>query len=120
MDDTVWGTLVVQVVLPVLGIVVTGFIGWVSTALASKAKYQLTVEQQATLHSALMTGLRTALMKGAGSNVAISAAVDYALHKGAPDAITKLGVSMDTLKDMALAKLNILEANGTETNATER
>jgi len=90
--------------------------------LAEKAKYQLTVEQQSTLHSALMTGLRAALMKGIPRDTtqAIDAAVDYALRKGAPDAIKSLGVTQDTLRDLALAKLNIIEQGGAETQAAAR
>lgn len=103
-----WVILADQVFVPIFGLIITAFIGWVSATVARKANYTLTKEQQATLHSAMMTGIRAALMQGLGKDAAVSAAVQYALSEGAPDAIRRLKVTPPTLRELGFAKLNII------------
>ena len=66
---------------------------------------QIEALHREALHSALITGVRTAFERNLPPAAAVDAAVSYAQRIGALDAIAALGASRETLGAIARAKL---------------
>lgn len=96
------------VVLPVLlqlaGIVLAAIIG--QAALKLKTRWGIDIEQahQDSLHRALMSGIRAALMRGLTGTSATEVAIAYA-QRSVPDAMKALNPAPDVLRSLAEAKL---------------
>lgn len=75
-------------------------------ASAARERWGIEVEarHREALHSAIMSGVQAALLKGVARSEAVEAAVTYA-KKSVPDAIRNLSPSPDVLKSIAEAKL---------------
>lgn len=97
---TVASALVAPVALIAAGGLVMGV-----TKLAKLTGVNITARQQATLHSAIETGVKMALARGLRGGTAVNAAIAYAKRDGARDTIAKLGVSEQGLLDLAFSKM---------------
>ena len=113
-------TPVLVAVLPIIaGAAVMGVV-----KLAQLVGVTVKQEEQDTLHSALMTGLRAALQRGLTGEAAVRAAVSHAMGAGAEDTVAKLrksaGVTTHDLMNIAYAKLDILQRGQVEDDKTAR
>lgn len=78
-------------------------------ALYAKRKWNIDIEasQRDALHSAIMSGIRSAILSGANNGQAVKAAVEYA-KASVPDAIRSLRPNETVLLDLAASKLQQL------------
>lgn len=90
--------------MQIVGIVLMGIIGWAATAAKAKWGIDIEAKNRIALHSALMTGVMAALGRGATTQEAVEAALDYVI-KSVPDALTALKPPQDVLRDLATAKV---------------
>lgn len=97
-------TLLLPHLLEVVGTLLSLLIA--NVALTAKSRWNLEIEQKHrdALHSAVMTGLRSALQSGFTHERAVEAAVRYT-QTSVPDAIGALRPDHSILKDLALSKL---------------
>lgn len=83
-------------------------LAWIIARVATVAKDRWGIEIEAkhreALHSALMSGIRAALSKGLSGQEAVAAAIAYA-QDSVPDAMERLGPSIQVLSSLAEAKL---------------
>ena len=95
--------------IQIVGIVLMAVIGWAATAAKAKWGIDIEAKNRVALHSALMTGVMAALGRGATTQEAVEAALDYVVQS-VPDALATLKPSQDILRDLATAKVQ--EATG--------
>lgn len=108
MDFTAIFNDLQPVLIEGLSVLVLAVMGWAANTL--RVRYGLDIEERhrAVLHSALMNGVRAAISGGgytAGRDAIIDTAIRYVRAQGAPVAAKRLGVSDDTLRTLALAKI---------------
>lgn len=93
--------------LEILGLIITALLGAAVKFAKDRFGIEIEARHRDALQSALMTGVRLALQRlghGASQRDIINAAVAYA-HQSVPDAIQKLGPSVDLLGQIATSKL---------------
>lgn len=92
------------ILLQLAGLVLAAVIG--QAALQLKARWGIDIEQahQDSLHRALMSGIRAALMRGLTGASATEVAIAYA-QRSVPDAMKALNPAPDVLRSLAEAKL---------------
>lgn len=89
----------------VLSIVIPVFIGWVAIQYHRLTGVQMSAEHRDALHSAINTGINAALNRGITGKAATSFAIEYAITKGAPDAVKYLQPG-SALREIAESKLD--------------
>jgi len=89
-----------QVIASVLGLLLI----WVTGTLKTRWGIEIEARHREALHSAIMSGILSALTKGLSGTDAVTDALAYA-RKSVPDAINALSPSPDVLDDLAQAKL---------------
>lgn len=90
--------------LDLLGLVLTGIIGWAATAARQKWGIEIEARHREALQSALLTGARLALTHQLTGKAAIDLVLSY-IRASVPDAIGNLKPSAEVLTDLAKAKL---------------
>ena len=100
-------------ILPTMLQLIGAILGVLLIGAANMARHRWGIEIEArhreALHSAIMSGIRAALAKGASGDTAVTSALAYT-YKSVPDALAALTPSSQVLKDLAEAKLK--EAGG--------
>jgi hypothetical protein len=109
MFDTVLPAVLPHI-LEIVSLLIMLVISYMAKKLRDWTGIQIEARHREALHSALMTGVRYALDRNVPSAQAVALAVGYAQTIGAPQAVAALGVSEDTLGQIARAKL--IEATG--------
>lgn len=89
--------------MDLLATVATSAIAWGAFQFTRKTGIEVEEKHRAALHSALMTGIRAAIVAGLGKEAAVLAAVRYA-SRSVPDAIAKLRPGADVTAEIAAAK----------------
>jgi hypothetical protein len=105
--DNLW-----EYLMPVLGTIVTGAIGWGAMAFQAWSGYQIEAKHREALHSAIMTGIGFARSKLTGSGPAIDEkqvviqAKEY-VERSVPDALRHFGLdkAAGNLAEMIASKL---------------
>ncbi|WP_017999946.1 hypothetical protein [Paracoccus sp. N5] len=96
-------------VLELLGLVLTGIIGWAAAAARRKWGIEIEAKHREALQSALLNGARLALRHELDGKAAIDLILSY-IRQSVPDAIGNLGASHEVLTDLAKAKLEQVAA----------
>lgn len=91
-------------ILELLGLVLTGIIGWAAAAARRKWGIEIEARHREALQSALMNGARLALRHELTGKAAVDLILNY-IRSSVPDAIGNLGASHEVLTDLAKAKL---------------
>ena len=91
-------------ILELLGVLLTGIIGWAAAAARRKWGIEIEARYREALHSALMTGAQLAMKHELTGKAAIDLVLRY-IKQSVPDAIGNLKPSPDVLTDLARAKL---------------
>ena len=91
-------------ILELLGVLLTGIIGWAAAAARRKWGIEIEARYREALHSALMTGAQLAMKHELTGKAAIDLVLRY-IKQSVPDAIGNLKPSPDVLTDLAKAKL---------------
>ena len=91
-------------VVELIGLALTGIIGWAATRARAKWGIEIEATHRAALHSALMSGIRAALLRGLQGSEAVEAAIIHA-SGSVPDAIKALQPDGSVLTRIAEAKL---------------
>lgn len=91
-------------VLELLGLAITGIIGWAAAAVRRKWGIEIEARHREALHWALNTGAQLALERKLTGRAALDLILGYA-RRSVPDAIGSLKPSAETLTDLAKAKL---------------
>lgn len=97
-------TAIAPSLLEISGVVVAGAIGWAATYAKRKWGLEIEAKHRDALHSAIMTGVQSALTKGLTGLSAQSYAIEYA-KRSVDDAIKALKPGPAILSDLARAKL---------------
>lgn len=95
--------------LEILGLVLTGIIGWAAAAARKKWGIEIEAKHREALHWALFTGAQLALKHELTGKAAIDLVLRY-IKQSVPDAIGNLGASPEVLTDLAKAKLEEVAA----------
>lgn len=109
-------------ILELLGVLLTGIIGWAAAAARRKWGIEIEARYREALHSALMTGAQLAMKHELTGKAAIDLVLRY-IKQSVPDAIGNLKPSPDVLTDLAKAKLEqvaqakVKEATGAAVDA---
>lgn len=109
-------------ILELLGVLLTGIIGWAAAAVRKKWGIEIEARYREALHSALMTGAQLAMKHELTGKAAIDLVLRY-IKQSVPDAIGNLKPSPDVLTDLAKAKLEqvaqakVKEATGAAVDA---
>lgn len=109
-------------ILELLGVLLTGIIGWAAAAARRKWGIEIEARYREALHSALMTGAQLAMKNELTGKAAIDLVLRY-IKQSVPDAIGSLKPSPDVLTDLAKAKLEqvaqakVKEATGAAVDA---
>jgi len=103
-----WLAQLYELLLPLILTAVAAVLTQALTAAARVARERWGIEIEArhreALHSALMSGIRAALSRGASGTAAIYEAIDYT-RNSVPDAMASLNPSSGVLRELAEAKL---------------
>ncbi|WP_449044211.1 hypothetical protein [Paracoccus versutus] len=91
-------------ILELLGLVLTGIIGWAAAAARRKWGIDIEASHREAMHWALYTGAQLALERKLTGKAAIDLILGYA-RRSVPDAIGNLKPSAEVLTDLAKAKL---------------
>ena len=91
-------------ILELLGVLLTGIIGWAAAAVRKKWGIEIEARYREALHSALLTGAQLAMKNELTGKAAIDLVLRY-IKQSVPDAIGSLKPSPDVLTDLAKAKL---------------
>jgi hypothetical protein len=101
-------TILLNLLLPhaleLIGVALTLLIGFVAAKVSAWTGVQIEARHREALHSALMTGIRTAVARGLPMQQAVDLAIGYA-RDSVPDALARLKPSDVTLHNLARAKL---------------
>lgn len=109
-------------ILELLGVLLTGIIGWAAAAARRKWGIEIEARYREALHSALMTGAQLAMKHELTGKAAINLVLRY-IKQSVPDAIGNLKPSPDVLTDLAKAKIEqvaqakVKEATGAAVDA---
>ena len=106
--NTFLTTLLVQlmpVLLQVVAVVVALLIGLAARAAWQWFGIEIEARHREALHSAIMTGIKSAVAAGFGKDKAMEVAVGYA-RQSVPDAMRRLKPVPEVLMDIAHAKLD--------------
>lgn len=109
-------------ILELLGVLLTGIIGWAAAAARRKWGIEIEARYREALHSALMTGAQLAMKHELTGKAAIDLVLRY-IQQSVPDAIGSLKPSPDVLTDLAKAKIEqvaqakVKEATGAAVDA---
>lgn len=105
--DAVWNdvsTAVMPALVALFGTVMTIILNRAAAVARERWGIEVEARHREALHSAIMSGVQAALLRGAKRSDAVEAAITYA-RKSVPDAIGKLAPGPDVLKSIAEAKL---------------
>lgn len=105
--DALWNDIsaaVLPALVTLFGTVMTIILNRAAAAARERWGIEVEARHREALHSAIMSGVQAALLRGAKRGDAIEAAITYA-RKSVPDAIGKLAPGPDVLKSIAEAKL---------------
>lgn len=91
-------------IIDLLGLVLTGIIGWAAAAARKKWGVDIEARHREALQSALLTGAQLALKHELTGKAAVDLILRYVVSS-VPDAIKGLGASHDVMTDLAKAKL---------------
>lgn len=91
-------------ILELLGVLLTGVIGWAAAAARKKWGIDIEARYREALHSALLTGAQLALKHELTGKEAVNLILRYVVSS-VPDAIKGLGASHEIMTDLAKAKL---------------
>ena len=91
-------------ILELLGVLLTGIIGWAAAAVRKKWGIEIEARYREALHSALLTGAQLAMKNELTGKAAIDLVLRY-IKQSVPDAIGSLKPSPDVLTDLAKAKI---------------
>lgn len=94
----------IPIILTVLSTILTTVLVRGSTLIKQRWGVEIEEKHRDALHSAIMSGLRSALQRGEKDDEAISSAITYA-HESVPDAIKALKPASTVLSSIATAKL---------------
>lgn len=109
-------------ILELLGVLLTGIIGWAAAAARRKWGIEIEARYREALHSALLTGAQLAMKHELTGKAAIDLVLRY-IKQSVPDAIGSLKPSPDVLTDLAKAKIEqvaqakVKEATGAAVDA---
>lgn len=109
-------------ILELLGVLLTGIIGWAAAAARRKWGIEIEARHREAMHSALLTGAQLAMKHELTGKAAIDLVLRY-IKQSVPDAIGSLKPSPDVLTDLAKAKLEqvaqakVKEATGAAVDA---
>ena len=91
-------------VLEILGLALTGIIGWAATTARQKWGIDIAARHRDALHSALMTGAQLAIARELTGRAALELTLGY-VRSSVPDAIGALKPNPAVLQNLAEAKL---------------
>ncbi len=91
-------------ILELLGVLLTGIIGWAAAAVRKKWGIEIEARHREAMHSALLTGAQLALKHELTGKAAVDLILRYVVSS-VPDAIKGLGASHEVMTDLAKAKL---------------
>lgn len=91
-------------ILELLGVLLTGIIGWAAAAVRKKWGIEIEARHREAMHSALLTGAQLAMKNELTGKAAIDLVLRY-IKQSVPDAIGSLKPSPDVLTDLAKAKI---------------
>ena len=97
-------------ILELLGLVLTGIIGWAAAAARRKWGIDIEASHREALHWALYTAAQLAIKHELTSKAAVDLVLEYA-RRSVPDAIGSLKPTADVLTDLAKAKLEQVAAD---------
>ena len=109
-------------ILELLGVLLTGIIGWAAAAARKKWGIEIEARYREALHSALLTGAQLAMKHELTGKAAIDLVLRY-IKQSVPDAIGGLKPTPEVLTDLAKAKLEqvaqakVKEATGAAVDA---
>ena len=103
MLDTIL-TAAVPGVLELVGVILTGIIGWAATRARAKWGIEIEARHREALQSALLNGARLAMDRQLTGKAAIDLVLTF-IRSSVPDAIGNLKASPEVLTDLARAKL---------------
>ena len=109
-------------ILELLGVLLTGIIGWAAAAARRKWGIEIEARYREALHSALLTGAQLAMKNELTGKAAIDLVLRY-IKQSVPDAIGSLKPSPDVLTDLAkstleqVAQAKVKEATGAAVDA---
>lgn len=92
------------VILQLIGVVLAALLARAANTARTRWGIEIEARHREALHSALMSGITSALSKGLTGQAAITAALSYTL-RSVPDAMAALDPSPDVLSNLAEAKL---------------
>lgn len=96
-------------ILELLGLVLTGIIGWAAAAARRKWGIDIEASHREALHWALYTAAQLAIKHELTGKAAVDLVLEYA-RRSVPDAIGSLKPTADVLTDLAKAKLEQVAA----------
>ena len=91
-------------ILELLGVLLTGIIGWAAAAARRKWGIEIEARHREAMHSALLTGAQLALKNELTGKAAVDLILRYVVSS-VPDAIKGLGASHEVMTDLAKAKI---------------
>ena len=97
-------TAAVPGVLELVGVILTGIIGWAATRARAKWGIEIEARHREALQSALLNGARLAMDRQLTGKAAIDLVLTF-IRSSVPDAIGNLKASPEVLTDLARAKL---------------
>ena len=103
-QDATNGVDWVELLMPVIGAVLTLIVGYAATWISAKSGIDVEAGDRNALHSALLTGARLALTRQLTGQAAIALILQYA-SKSVPDALQRLKPNQGILRDLAESKL---------------
>lgn len=96
-------------ILELLGLVLTGIIGWAAAAARRKWGIDIEASHREAMHWALYTAAQLAIKHELTGKAAVDLVLEYA-RRSVPDAIGNLKPTADVLTDLAKAKLEQVAA----------
>lgn len=100
----------IDAILTLASIGITAALAIVTPVLRERWDIDIDAGRQATLKSALITGLAGALGRNLTGRAAINAAVNHVIGVGAPDAVKRFGLTRADLENMAQARLQEMQS----------
>ncbi len=91
-------------ILELLGVLLTGIIGWAAAAARRKWGIEIEARHREAMHSALLTGAQLAMKHELTGKAAVDLILRYVVSS-VPDAIKGLGASHEVMTDLAKAKI---------------
>lgn len=96
-------------ILQLIGVVLAALLARAANTAQARWGIEIEARHREALHSALMSGITSALSKGLTGQAAVDAALSYTL-RSVPDAMAALDPSPDVLANLATAKLREAQA----------